>query len=380
MPDPAAAPDPGLTDVHAHPANHPFLWNRDLRKHYWTGGRWDPLASLTDFKMLREGGVKVQWSSLYVPEPQYIRVPPIHLLALFLKSGRKLLKLSSWECLLIAMDRMERNIARDAEHFALATSNEALDTIRAEDKTAIVHTVEGPQALEDGLADDDLDGRLERLEKLADRGVASLTISHHYPNHLAGHAIGVPDDKLKILFWELPLEVDLDRGLTAMGAAVIERMIELRIVPDVSHCTPKARRDIYELVANRIPVVATHVGVQALNPAPYNLDRDDIEAIAASGGVAGVIFMPYWLEASHPKNGREAIWRTMEHLHEITGSWKYVAIGTDYDGFTDPPDDWDSSAKLPAVGEMLEAEGLSRGEVEDVLGNNARRVLRNGWR
>ena len=380
MPDATAAGFPGLTDIHAHPANHAFLWGRDLRKHYWTGGRWDPLASLTDFKMLKEGGVKVLWSSLYVPEPNYIRVPPIHLLALLLSSGRKLLKLNSWECLLIMMDKMERQIARAGEDFALATSNATLDAVREEGKTAIVHTVEGPQGLEDGLADDDLDGRLERLDKLAFRGVASLTIAHHYPNHLAGHAVGIPDDKLKLLFWELPIEVDLDRGLSEIGAAVIERMIELRIVPDIAHCTPKARREIYELVDNRIPIVATHIGLQSLNPVPYNLDREDVEAIAASGGVVGVIFMPYWLEASHPKNGREPIWRTMETLREWSGSWKHVAIGTDFDGFTDPPDDWDSAAKLSQVHEMLEANGLSREEVEDVLGTNARRVLYEGWR
>ncbi len=379
MPDPGPLPYPGLSDIHAHPANHAFLWGRDLRKHYWTGGRWDPLASLTDFKMLEQGGVKVLWSSLYVPEPAYIRVPPIHLLALFLSSGRKLLKLNSWECLLIMMDTMERQIAR-ADEFELATSNAELDAVRAAGKTAIIHTVEGGHTLDAGLADDDLDGRLERLDKLAARGLASLTLAHHYPNQLAGHAVGIPDDKLKVLFWELPIEVDLERGLTEIGAAVVERMIELRVVPDVTHCTPKARRDIYELVGDRIPIVATHSGVQSLNPVPYNLDRDDVEAIAASGGVVGVIFMPYWLEASHPADGREPIWRTMETLHEWTGSWKHVAIGTDYDGFTDPPDDWDSAAKLPEVREMLEGKGLSREAVEDVLGTNARRVLRDGWR
>ena len=63
---------PGLTDIHAHPAMNAFLWDRDLRKHYWTGPKFDPLASLTDFPMLKEGGVKVLWSSLHVPEPDYI--------------------------------------------------------------------------------------------------------------------------------------------------------------------------------------------------------------------------------------------------------------------------------------------------------------------
>ncbi|HUC00978.1 MAG TPA: membrane dipeptidase [Solirubrobacterales bacterium] len=381
MPDGGVTTEfPGLTDIHAHPAMNAWLWHRDLRKHYWTGGNYDPLASLTDFKMLKQGGVKVLWSSLHVPEPNYMRVPPIRLLAHFLRSGRKLLKLSSWECLLLEMDEMERQVAR-SEDFELARSNLELDAVRESGRAAIVHTVEGGHHLDAGLAPDDVKGRIERLDLLAGRGVASLTIAHLYPNDLAGHALGIPEDELKVLFlWPLHPEVDDDRGLTPTGAAVIERMIELRMVPDVTHCTPNSRRDIYALVEDRIPVIASHIGVHSMNPVPYNLDRADVEAIAASGGVVGVIFMPYWLDKSHPGPGRDAIWRTMETLREWAGSWQHVALGTDFDGFTDPADDWDSEGKMGQVQEMLEEKGLLQAEQEAVLGANARRVLRQGWR
>ena len=175
--------------------------------------------------------------------------------------------------------------------------------------------------------------------------------------------------------------MDLSRGLTPTGRAVVERMVELRMVPDVTHCTPVARREVYELVADRIPVIASHNGVQSMNPEPYNLDETDVRAIAASGGVVGVIFMPYWLDQSHPGPGLDAIWRTMDTVREWSGgSWEHVAIGTDFDGFTDPPDDCDSAAKLPLIREMLEAKGVSRNDAEAVLGGNARRVLRDGWR
>ena len=134
-------------------------------------------------------------------------------------------------------------------------------------RTAIVHTVEGGHVLGAGLAEDDVAGRLKRLEQLAERGVASLTIAHLFPNDLAGHVLGIPDDHLKVLiFWKLHPEVDLDRGLTPIGREVVEKMVELRIVPDVTHCTPTARREIYELVDNRIPIIASHIGLQSLNP------------------------------------------------------------------------------------------------------------------
>lgn len=372
---------PGLTDIHAHPAMNAFLWDRDLRRHYWTGDAFDPLASLSDFKMLKQGGVRVLWSALHIPESAYFHNPPIWLLAHFTKGGRTLLKLNAWECLLRMLDGMERQVARADDDFQVARSNAELDEARAAGRTAIVHTVEGGHVLGAGLPEGDRDGHLERLEQLANHGVASLTLAHLFPNDLAGHAEGIPADQHKILFWRLETEVDLSRGLTNTGRAVVEKMVELRMIPDVTHCTPKARKEVYELVANRIPVVASHIGVQSMNEVPYNLSEEDVRAIAASGGVVGVIFMPYWLDRTHPGPGLEAIWRTMEQIRQWSGGgWDHVAIGTDFDGFTDPPDDCDSEAQLPRVRELLEGKGLTRHEVEAILGGNARRVLRNGWR
>ena len=371
---------PGLTDIHAHPAMNSFLWDRDLRRHYCTGRTFNPLASLTDFKMLKEGGVKVLWSSLHIPERNFFDCRLLWLAAHLTAGGRKLLKANAWECLLVMMSKMERQVAR-ADHFEMARSNVELDRVLAAGNTAIVHTVEGGHVLGAGLAANDLSGRLGRLTKLAEHGVASLTLAHLFPNDLAGHAEAIPAAQRSGPICPLDTGVDPKRGLTDTGRAVVERMVELRMIPDVTHCTRAARRDVYELVANRIPVIASHIGVQSMNPEEYNLDEDDVRAIAASNGVVGVIFMPYWLDKSHPGPGLDAIWKTMDKVREWSGdSWQHVAIGTDFDGFTDPPDDCDSEAQLPRVREKLEGKGLPRDDVEAVLGGNARRVLSDGWR
>ncbi len=380
-PAPAPAPTPpafpGLTDIHAHPAMNAFLWDRNLERHYWTGGAFDPLASLTDFKMLRKGDVRVLWSALHVPEHNYFECLLIRLAAHLFRGGRKLLKRDYWDCLQAQLAMMEEQVAA-SDDFEVARSGAELDWVLAAGKRAIIHTVEGGHVLGAGLADDDLDTRLARLDWLADRGIAMLTIAHLFPNELAGHAEGIPEDQHSLL---CPLDsgVDLDRGLSTTGRAVVEHMVERRILPDVTHCSPRARHDVYDLVGDRIPVLASHIGVHSLNPVPYNLERTDVEAIAASGGVVGVIFMPYWLESSHPDDGLESIWKTMEQVAEWS-SWEHVAVGTDFDGFTDPADDCDSEAKLPRVRELLEEKGLARAQVEAVLGGNARRVLRDGWR
>src|SRR3954462_13430701 len=138
---------PGLTDIHAHPAMNAFLWDRDLRKHYWTGRTFDPLASLSDFKMLEKGGVKVLWSSLHIPERAYFGCWLIRLAVHFTRGGRTLLQLSAWESLLAMMADMEEQIARSGDRFQLARSNHELDSALAAGKTAIVHTVEGGHVL-----------------------------------------------------------------------------------------------------------------------------------------------------------------------------------------------------------------------------------------
>ena len=372
---------PGLTDIHAHPAMNAFLWDRDLRRHYMSGKAFNPLASLSDFKMLEQGGVKVLWSSLHIPERRYFDCIFIRVLAFFTSGGRKLLRRNAWDCLLIQMSEMERQVARADDRFALARSNAELDAVVASGKTAIVHTVEGGHVLGAGLADGDLNARLARVDELAERGVASLTIAHLFPNELAGHAQGIPSEHQRVLVCKLATDVDLTRGLTTVGTAVVNRMVDRKMIPDVTHCTPPARRDIYNVVANRIPLVASHIGVQSMNPEPYNLTQEDVTAIAASDGVVGVIFMPYWLSKSHPGPGLDVIWKTMEQIRDWSGgSWRHVAIGTDFDGFTDPPDDCDNESKLPVIREMLEGKGVPAGDVEDVLGGNARRVLHDGWR
>jgi membrane dipeptidase len=373
---------PGLTDIHVHPAMNAFFWDRDLRRHYFTYKKFCPLASLSDFKMLKEGDVRVIWSVLHVPEEDYFRNPAIRLLGHITKGGRTMLKLNAWEAMLRMMSEMEWQVARTDE-FRIARNNADLEAALAAGKRAVIHTVEGGHMLSAGLADGDVASRLTRLETLARRGVASLTIAHLFRNDLAGHSECIPPEQHKVLFWRLDTGVDDRLGLTTVGKEVVEAMAapEIRIIPDVTHCSPASRNEIYDLVGDKIPIVATHIGVQTLNSAPVNLSERDVKAIAASGGVVGVIFMPFWLKEEGPGPGLEAIWETMKQINDWSGGkWEHVAIGTDFDGFTDPPDDCTSAKELPSVEAMLKTKGLAQAEVEAVLGTNARRVLKDGWR
>ena len=362
-----------LTDVHVHPSLKAYLFGRNLWRHAWSGKTFDPFSSRSDFKMLEKGGTGVIWSALYLPERELFRDCFALRLAtaLLVPAYYKLMTGSLYERLLEMMDAMEREIRRRPDKVELALSAADVTRIRAAGKLAVVHTIEGAHVLE---------GDPDKLNALAQRGVAMITLAHFFPNGLAAHVDGIP----KGMFIRKLCKFDIGAGglppLTDFGRAVLDKMKALPMIVDVSHCTPAARAAIYGELGGDRPIVASHVGVSRYNPDPYNLADDEIREIARSGGAVGIIFMTYWLDAAHPKDGLAAIWKTAQHIYDVTGSWDHVVLGTDFDGFTDPPDDVRDSSHLGRVTEMLLKRGVAEDDVKKILGGNAQRVLEAGWR
>jgi membrane dipeptidase len=237
----------------------------------------------------------------------------------------------------------------------------------------VVHAVEGGHVLE---------GKVTSIDALADRGVALLTLSHFFDNGLAAQtAGGIPRDLFIRKLCPFNFKWSHPTALTPFGTEVLRRMSERRMIVDLTHCTPDARAAVLGELGGRRPVVATHVGVRRYNPDPYCLADDELREIARSGGFVGVIFMTYWLQQPDPpEGGLEVIWRTIEHIRGVTGSFEHIALGSDFDGFTDPPDDLEDASKLPAVTRMLLDRGVTWEDVKKVLGGNAQRVLTTGWR
>ena len=69
------------------------------------------------------------------------------------------------------------------------------------------------------------------------------------------------------------------------------------------------------------------------------------------------------------------------------GGSDIVGIGTDFDGFTDPPDEITDMSELPRLTKYLKCltKGLGKQKYSDdilakFLGGNALRVLKEGWK
>jgi membrane dipeptidase len=104
----------------------------------------------------------------------------------------------------------------------------------------------------------------------------------------------------------------------------------------------------------------------------------EIRQIADTGGVVGIILMNHWLTPVKIKQGLHYVVETARRIRD-QGGIETVALGTDFDGFTDPPDDVKDMADLPNITEALLRGGFREADIRLILGGNALRVLRQGW-
>ncbi|HJS72966.1 MAG TPA: membrane dipeptidase, partial [Vicinamibacteria bacterium] len=156
-----------------------------------------------------------------------------------------------------------------------------------------------------------------------------------------------------------------DRGLSELGRELIGEMNENRMLVDLTHASRTTFFEAIELT--KYPPIVSHTGVRAVHDTWRNLDDDEIRAVAERGGVVGVMLAP---PALSEVSLEEAV-RHIDHVIQVGGE-DSAAIGSDFDGYVDPPID---VSGLPALTELLLREGYSEERVRKVLGANALRVL-----
>jgi membrane dipeptidase len=378
-----------IVDMHVHPSMQQQLFRRDLNWRFFIDRtlHGNPLAVRASFPRLRDGGIDLILSVLHVPEKGLRKDFPILNIFRVLRPDlwRKLFASRPFDATLRIMDDMERAVSQTAGYSsaALVESVQALDALLAQPKKerpiAVVHAVEGAHSLGGPDASDET--VLRSLEMLHQRGVAYLTLAHFYPNQVVNPCYPFPEDIARLSkrkwMWR-----DLTLGLTDLGKQVVARMMEMGMIIDLAHSTPQARREIYEIadsLGRPVPLAATHVGAYAINPSPYNLQDWEIRRIARDGGVVGVIFMPYWLMPKESRQGVNAISQHIRYLSDVGGE-DLPAIGTDFDGFATPPDDLDNASLMGRLIQRLVVDGYSETQIKKILGENALRAIRAGWK
>ncbi len=252
-----------------------------------------------------------------------------------------------------------RIAAASAGEVAVVRDLAGLDACRAGGRFGLVLHLEGAEALRPGRED---------LERLHAEGLRSLGPVWSRPNAF-GH--GVP--------FRFPGDPDTGPGLTAAGLRLVRDCADLGVVVDVSHLTAAGFWDVAR--ASAAPLVATHSGVHALCPIPRNLTDDQLDAIAASDGVVGVIFEVSATRADghdDPQTPLSEVARHAAYVADRVGV-RHVALGSDWDGAR-MPHALASPAGLPALHEALREAGFTGAEVEEVAWGSWRRVLGATWR
>lgn len=160
-------------------------------------------------------------------------------------------------------------------------------------------------------------------------------------------------------------------GLSEHGKELLDRMSALGIMLDTAHLGRQAFDEV--LRRYRGPVVNSHSCCQKFVPGERNLEDAQIKAIADTGGLVAVTFVPKFLVTEGQSSSHD-VFRHLEHMVEVAGI-DSVAIGSDFDGVDVLPTDLQDPRDLVhLVQRMLEA-GWSDPDIAKILGGNWLRVL-----
>lgn len=233
-----------------------------------------------------------------------------------------------------------------------------------------------------------LDADLERMDMFHALGVRIVQLTYNGRNR-------VGDGSLE----------PGNAGLSRFGIELVERLNELGVLVDLSHC---GRRTTAEgIAASAAPPAVTHSGCDAVFSHPRSKRDTELRALADKGGVIGIYFMPY-LNASGPPTAEDVMLH-LDHALNVCGE-DHVGIGSD--NSTMPIDDTpeyyaaverevtrrqalgisaareenapfvpelNSVRRLETVADMMSARGHSDRVIEKVLGANWLRLFGEVW-
>ena len=261
-------------------------------------------------------------------------------------------------------ERIKTLIDRNPKRIMTVLSS--ADAVRAgkTGKLGVIFSIEGPAKW--------LEGRIETLHVLYRLGIREVSITHGEGGDDPTFLQGTPSPFRLCTALERGEERRNAKGLTAFGREVLKAENGLGIVTDISHINDKAMEDVFELTAK--PPISTHTNVFALCPHTYNMTDDQLKALAAKGGVIGII--PYHgLLDPDPK--KENLDRMVDHILYVADlvGIDTVGIGSDFDGGSNLSDISDGTQLVNLTRAML-ARGLTEEEIKKIWGGNFLRVLR----
>ncbi|MGE3818129.1 MAG: dipeptidase [Isosphaeraceae bacterium] len=314
----------------------------------------------TDVPRLREGGVKAQFWSVYIPSD-------------YPDPARTVIQ---------QIDLVHRMVERYPETFAMAYDADDVERIVKAGKIASLIGIEGGVAIENDLA------QLRAFHRL---GARYMTLTHNVTLDWADAATDSPRHG----------------GLSPRGERIVREMNRLGMLVDISHVSPDTMDDA--LRVSEAPVIASHSSAFAVAPHVRNVPDAILKRLPDNGGVvmvnfySGFIVPEYarrlnearreirekhsdpreasralnaWMRANpRPRGTLAMVVDHIDHIVKVAGI-DYVGIGSDFDGITSSPEGLEDVSCFPRLTEELLNRGYSEADVHKILGGNVLRAFR----
>jgi len=290
----------------------------------------------TDIPRLRQGGLKAQFWSVFVPAEHE-------------KTGDALLQT------LHQISIVKTMMQRYPETFEFASTANDIERIVKSGKVASMMGVEGGYSIEDELSN---------LQRLYDEGCRYMTLTHSKSLKWADSATDEP----------------VSHGLSDFGRDVVLEMNRLGMLVDLSHVSPATMKAA--LVTTKAPVIFSHSSARAICDHPRNVPDDVLPLVAKNGGVVMVNFFSAFIvpttQLKLDKEARGSLHDVVDHIDHLVkvAGIDHVGIGSDYDGVPRLPEQLESVASYPLITQELLNRGYDKASIHKILGGNVMRVLR----
>jgi membrane dipeptidase len=285
----------------------------------------------TDIPRLRQGGVGMQFWSVYVPA----------------RLGGDAAVRATFE----QIDVVHRMTQRWPETFELARTVADAERIFKAGRIASMIGMEGGHSI---------DGSLATLRKAYAAGARYLTLTHSTNVPWADSATDTP--KLG--------------GLSSFGEDVVRELNRLGMLVDLSHTSPETMEDALRI--SRAPVIFSHAGARAVRDHARNVPDTILRLLPANGGVVMVTFVPAFI-ASSPRATLGQVADHIDHIRKVAGI-DHIGLGGDFDGIVAVVEGLEDVSKYPDLTAELLRRGYSDEDVRKVIGGNVLRVWREAER
>jgi membrane dipeptidase len=247
------------------------------------------------------------------------------------------------------IDAFHEELDANADVAVQAVSAADIERAKREGRVALMLTMEGAEGLEGDL------GVLRLCYRL---GLRVLGFTWNRRNEAADGL----DDR------------GTGGGLTRFGRALLAECERLGVLVDIAHLSPAAVRDVFEF--SERPVLATHANARAVYDHPRNLSDDQLERVAATGGVVGVVPVPPFLGPYEERAPLAPLFDHLDHLLRVVGD-DHVGLGLDFDGVgSKRVEGIEDATMVPNLTAGMVERGYPPERIAKILGGNFLRVFR----